>query len=71
MTTDAAGNGPFVFAFATQPAGSFFTATVTAPTGDTSELSKALILGGTAPAEDIFSNGFETGTTGLWSSHTP
>ena len=71
VTTDGAGMASFTLNFAPQAAGSYFTATVTAPTNDTSELSKALILGGTAPSGDIFSDDFESGSRSLWSDSLP
>ena len=71
VSTDVNGLAAFTLNFPAQPAGSFYTATATAPTLDTSEVSRALILGGSASPNELFVDGFETGAPNLWSATNP
>jgi hypothetical protein len=68
VTTDAGGDAAFSITLASAaPAGWFITATATDAGGSTSEFSQCVAI----VEESIFSDGFESGGTTVWSATTP
>jgi hypothetical protein len=65
VTTNASGDAVFSITLATPaPAGSFVTATATDAGGSTSEFSECLVRA----VDEIFADGFESGSTSAWSA---